>query len=90
MILEPPPQYDHVLLGPVRVHELSSQEIIRACNKGPNVLACSLPPVKPGGWCIQFMPRIGPGGVGPRMWAFLKRWENARCNNWKDNNARVY
>ena len=90
MILEPPPQYDRPYAGSVTVYQLSSEEIIRACSKGQNVLACSLPPVKPGGACIQFLPKIGPGGVGARMWTFLKRWEDARCNGWADRDARVY
>ncbi len=81
--MEPPAIYDHRYSGQLMVHELSSAEIIKACNKGPNVLACSLPPIKPDGSCIIFLPRIGPGGVGPRMRALLERWENARCNGWK-------
>lgn len=90
MILEPPPQFVHPYAGPLAVHQMSAEEIIKVCNKGPHVLACSLPPVRPGGGCIQFMPKVGPGGVGQRLWNFLKRWENARCNGWKDKDARVY
>ncbi len=87
---ELPAIYSHPYDGPVVVHQLPASEIIKACNKGPNVLACSLPPLRPGGACIVFLPRIGPGGVGPRMRALLERWENARCNGWKDKDARVY
>ena len=60
------------------------------CGKGPRVLACSWPPVVKNGACVQFLPRVGMGGVGQRMADYLKRWENARCNGWKDNTAKVY
>lgn len=88
MILEPPAIYDFPYTGIKSTTILTSQEIIKVCNKGgPNVLACSMPGQHS---CLVFLPKLGPGGVGHAMYKFLVRWENARCNGWSDPNARVY
>ena len=85
-----PPQFDHPPTIQVIEKRMTSAEIIAVCNKGPNVLACSSVPHKPWLACTQFLPIVGPGGVGPAMGALLKRWENARCNGWLDKTATVY
>lgn len=88
MILnEPPAIYDHPYTGIKSTTILTSEEIIKVCAKGPTVLACSIPGKHS---CLVFLPKISPGGVGPAMYKFLVRWENARCNGWSDKNARVY
>lgn len=83
-----PVQYDFPYNGPLIIQILTSEEIIKIC--GINALACSWPPIVPGKTCVQFLPKVGPGGVGQRMRNYLVRWENARCNGWSDKNARVY
>lgn len=87
MITDIPAQYSQPYAGVKSTAILPSADIIRVCHKGPNVLACSIPGLHS---CLVFIPKVGPGGVGERMQAFLIRWENARCNGWADPTARVY
>lgn len=86
MSFDIPIAYNHSYQGYKVEYVLTSEEIIKACNN-KFALACSIVGKT---YCIVFLPKIGPGGVGMVMQNFLKRWENARCNGWNDKDARVY
>lgn len=73
MILEPPPQYVHAFPGVVVERRLTIQEIEATCGRGN--MACSWPPLAPGGKCFIWVPF----DADPK----LRRHELAHCNGWK-------
>lgn len=79
----PPPAFDHPYDGPKLVIELPTSRVIAVCGRGPNVLACSWPPLRPGMLCTVFVSVVAPSGVSSRTRAVLDRHELGHCNGWR-------
>lgn len=75
-ILLPPPELDHEPTIPVSVRTLPLAEIAEAC-RIDYAYACTL---NLGGVCFVTLPNVGPGGVGARTLALLRRHEWGHCN----------